>query len=164
MKTITSFIILVSAAASVLCAAQPPGPSSAAVRASSAPVQVTSGAPQISSAPLQITFAPPRPPQAAAQIDAGAAQSVLVRPLPQVLGTPGGYGGYVHVVRNGQERYCRNDVATGSRTERHTICLTPAQLAAQQARASDYIEKAQKVGGFTGVPVWGMAPQTSGMH
>lgn len=148
MKTLTCFIILAGAAASVLCAAQPPGTSPAAVQASSAPVQVTSGALQISSAPVRISSAPPPAAPAPSQSNAAATQNVLPGTLPVLHGTRGDYAGYTRVVMDGQELYCRNDVATGSRTERHTVCLTPAQVAAQQARAQDYINKVQRSGAF----------------
>jgi hypothetical protein len=152
MKAGTCFIILVGAAASVLYAAQPPGTAPAAVQASSAPVQVTSGAPQISSAP------------AASASNATTTQNVLPGPLPEVHGKASGYGAYTRVVISGQELYCRNDLATGSRTERHTVCLTPAQWRAQQARAQNYIENVQRSGGLGGVNVGGMSPTPMTMH
>jgi hypothetical protein len=143
MKAVTCFIILVGAAASVLSAAQIPATSPAAAQASSAPVQVTSGALQISSAPVQITLAPPRAAPDAPQTAPAATQSVLAGPLPELHGTRGDYAGYTRVVINGQELFCRNDVATGSRTERHTVCRTAAQVAVQQARAKKYVEDVQ---------------------
>ena len=166
MKTVTCFIMLVGAATSVLCAAQSPGTSPAAVPASSAPVPGTSGAPQISSAPAQITTAPPQAAPAASQSNAAATQNVLPGPLPppEPHGTRGDYAGYTRVVVNGQELYCRNDLATGSRTERHTVCLTPAQWRAQQARAQAYIENVQRSGALGGVNVGGMSPAPMTMH
>jgi hypothetical protein len=164
MKAVTCFIILVGAAASVLSAAQPPGTSPAAAQASSAPVQVTAGALQISSAPVQITLAPPRAAPAASQSEGAATQNVLPGALPEVRGARGDYAGYTRVMVSGKELYCRNDVATGSRTERHTVCLTPAQVAAQQVKAQDYINKVQGLGGLTGVPGGGMSPATMTMH
>ena len=158
MKAVSCFVILVVAATSALCAAQPPAPASAALQASSAPVQVTSGALQISSAPVQITVAPPRTVPAASQSDAAATQNVLPGPLPQLRGTQGSYAGYTRVVISGQELYCRNDVATGSRTERHTVCLTHAQVAAQQVKAQDYIDQVQRSGALSTVSGFGMAP------
>jgi hypothetical protein len=150
MKAATCFVILVGAVSSVLRAAQPPGTSPAAVQASSAPVQVTSGALQISSAPVSIGLAPPRAMPDASDRKAAATQNVLPGPLPlpELHGTLGAYAGYTRVVMSGKELYCRNDVATGSHLERHTICLTPAQLAAQQAKAQDYIESVERLGGL----------------
>jgi len=142
MKAGAYFIILLGAAASVLYAAQPLGTSPAAVQASSAPVQATSGALRISSTPVQITLAAPRAAPAAAESNS-ATQNVLPGPLPPLHGTLGDYAGYTRVVINGQELYCRNDVATGSRTERHTVCRTAAQVADQQARAKKYVEDVQ---------------------
>ncbi|HTB64718.1 MAG TPA: hypothetical protein VK727_00725 [Steroidobacteraceae bacterium] len=164
MKTLTCSIILVAAAASAPCAAQAPGTVPAAARASSAPAQVTSGALQISSAPVQITLAPPRGAPAASPSDASATQNVLPGALPELHGTRGNYAGYTRVVISGQELYCRNDVATGSRTERHTVCLTPAQWRAQQARAQTYIQNVQRSGGLGGVNVGGMSPTPMTMH
>ncbi len=59
---------------------------------------------------------------------------------PQILpGTPlenaGTFRGYKRIVIDGQERYCRNDLATGSHTERKAVCLTEAQWRTQQALA-----------------------------
>ncbi len=159
MKAVTCCIILVGAAASVLCAAQSPGTSPVAVQASSAPVPVSTGALQISSAPVQITLAPPRAVPAAAGSDSTATQNVLPGVLPKARGT-GAYDGYTRVVIDGQERYCRNDVATGSHTERHTVCLTSAQVAAEQVRAQDFIEKVQRLGALGNTPtnMGGMSP------
>jgi hypothetical protein len=166
MKAVTCFILLVAAATSVLCVAQSPGTSPAPVQASSAPVQVSSGDPQISSAPVQTTSAAPRAAPAASQSNAAATQNVLPGPLPQpeLHGVRGDYAGYTRVVISGQELYCRNDVATGSRTERHTVCLTPAQWHAQQARAENYIESVQRSGALGGVNVGGMSPMPMTMH
>jgi hypothetical protein len=164
MKAGTCFIILAGAAASVLYAGQPPETSPAAMQASSAPVPVGSGAPQNSSAPASITVAPPRAAPAAAESNAAATQNVLPGSAPEVRGTPGSYGGYTRVVISGQELYCRNDVATGSRTERHTVCLTPAQWRAQQARAQNYIESVQRSGALGGVNGGGMSPMPMTMH
>jgi hypothetical protein len=166
MKTVSCFIILVSVAASGLWAAQPPETSPAAVQASSAPVQVSSGALQISSAPVQITLAPPRASPAASPSDSAATQNVLPGspPLPALHGTQAGYAGYTRVVIDGHELYCRNDVATGSRTERHTVCLTTAQWHAQQARAENYIENVQRSSGVGGVNMGGMSPAPMMMH
>jgi hypothetical protein len=164
MKAVSCFIILAGAAASVLCAAQPPGSSPVAEQASSAPVQVTTGALSVSSAPVPITLAPPRAAPAASESNAAATQNVLPGPAAEAHGTPGGYGAYTRVVISGQELYCRNDVATGSRTERHTVCLTPVQWRAQQARAQNYIENVQRSGGLGGVNVGGMSPAPMSMH
>jgi hypothetical protein len=144
MKAVTCFIILVGAAASVLCAAQPAGTLPAATQASSAPVQ--------------ITLAPPRAAPAASERNAAATQNVLPGPLPELHGTRGDYAGYTRFVINGQELECRNDVATGSRTERHMVCLTPAQVAAQQVRAQDYVNKVQRSGALSTFSPFGMSP------
>jgi hypothetical protein len=134
MKAGTCFIILVGTMATVLCAAQSPGSASSAPRAGSAP-QPASGALQSSSAPL-----------------------------PQVLGKVGGYGGYTRIVNNGQELYCRNELVSGSHAERHTVCLTPAQVAARQVGARDFIDKVQRLGTGTGTPSNGTAPMPMTMH
>jgi hypothetical protein len=164
MKAGTCFIILFGAAASALCAAEPPGPSSAAVQASSAPAQASSGAPQISSAPVPSAVAQPRAAPATSESNAAATQNVLPGSAPQAHGTPGSYGAYTRVVINGQELYCRNDMAAGSRAERHTVCLTSAQVAAQEVRAQSYIENVQRSGALGGVSQGGMSPTPMTMH
>jgi hypothetical protein len=143
MKAGTYFIILLGAAGSVLCVAEPPGVAPTAAQASSAPVQVTSGALQISSAPVQITLAAPRAAPDPAASNTAATQNVLPGPLPEIHGSRGDYVGYTRVMVSGHELYCRNDVATGSRTERHTVCLTAAQVVVQQAKAKKYVEDVQ---------------------
>ncbi len=40
--------------------------------------------------------------------------------------------GYTKVIVNGQERYCRDDVDTGSRVRRIQVCYTANQLLAIQ--------------------------------
>jgi hypothetical protein len=54
------------------------------------------------------------------------------------------YPGYQRIVVNGQERYCRNDMATGSHTERKAICLTQAQVKAEQLRAQEFMLEVQR--------------------
>ncbi len=56
--------------------------------------------------------------------------------------------GYQRVVlSNGEERFCRNDLTTGSRTERTKVCLTAAQLKASQDNSQDFINSVQAHGG-----------------
>jgi hypothetical protein len=51
--------------------------------------------------------------------------------------------GYQKVVMNGEERYCRNDVDTGSRVARTKVCLTAAQLKASQDNSQDFMNNVQ---------------------
>jgi hypothetical protein len=66
-------------------------------------------------------------------------QSATTQPVEPVKKQLGDYAGYQRIVVNGQERYCRNDKATGSRTERTGVCLTAAQVRAEQLRVQEFI-------------------------
>jgi hypothetical protein len=139
VKAVACFIILVGAAASVVWAAEP----------SSAPVQGTSGALQISSAPVAITLAPPRAAPTASEGDAAATQNVVPGVAPEDHGK---LRGYTRVVDNGHERYCRNDVGTGSHLARNLTCLTYKQLQIEQARAQEFLETVQRQSALGNVP------------
>ena len=54
------------------------------------------------------------------------------------------YPGYQRIVVDGQERYCRNDLATGSHTERKAVCLTEAQVKAEQLRAQEFLHEVER--------------------
>jgi hypothetical protein len=58
--------------------------------------------------------------------------------------------GYREVVVNGQLLYCRSDLASGSRAEKNVVCLTKAQLLAEQARAQQFIQDVQRSGAIVG--------------
>ena len=64
--------------------------------------------------------------------------------------------GYQHIVLpDGEERYCRNDVDTGSRVARTKVCLTAAQLKASQDNSQDFMNSVQgraAVATATGTP------------
>ena len=64
--------------------------------------------------------------------------------------------GYQHIVLpDGEERYCRNDVDTGSRVARTKVCLTAAQLKASQDNSQDFMNSVQGHGAAataTGTP------------
>jgi hypothetical protein len=67
--------------------------------------------------------------------------------------------GYRKVVVNGEPVYCRDDLATGSRIVRDPVCLTQAQLQAEQATAQQFIQAVQRLGSFGGnTPMQGMLP------
>jgi hypothetical protein len=56
--------------------------------------------------------------------------------------------GYQRIVSSdGEERYCRNDLVTGSRTEHERVCLTAAQLKASQDNSQSFIDSVQQHGG-----------------
>jgi hypothetical protein len=58
--------------------------------------------------------------------------------LAELRKTPGGeYPGYQRILVDGQTRYCRKNLATDSATDRPVICLTEAQLWAEQLRAQE---------------------------
>ncbi len=64
--------------------------------------------------------------------------------------------GYVKVLlHNGEERFCRNDLVPGSRTERTRVCLTAEQLKASQDNSQKFIQDVQQRGAgstMTGMP------------
>jgi hypothetical protein len=92
--------------------------------------------------------APPASPQPVA---ANVAPSVQINPAAaagdaaqQKASIP--YG-YKRTVVNGTEIFCRNDLITGSRTERHQVCYTKKQLEDMQNNTQDYINSVQRSGG-----------------
>jgi hypothetical protein len=109
MKLITQFAFLMCATACAVCTAQTPA---------------TSPAPAVPPRTL-----PSHPEE----------QSVTPKPAGPVKKQLGDYAGYQRIVVNGQERYCRNDKATGSRTERTGVCLTASQVQAEQLRVQEFI-------------------------
>lgn len=68
----------------------------------------------------------PTPAQAQTQTQTGEKFSVPV--------------GYQKVMMNGQERYCRNDLDTGSHISRSKVCYTMAQLQAEAADTQNSIQ------------------------
>jgi|HubBroStandDraft_1064217.scaffolds.fasta_scaffold95236_2 hypothetical protein len=102
--------------------------------------------------------APPAPVAVAANTT--AANHVAAQNAPAVASTdPDKINipyGYVRVkMDNGEERFCRNDLATGSRTEHTRVCLTAEQLKASQDNSQQFIDSMQLHGGastMTGTP------------
>ncbi|HUN25855.1 MAG TPA: hypothetical protein VMU67_06055 [Steroidobacteraceae bacterium] len=139
MRKFTSFVMLTSVAALGVCAAQAPTPSSgadtpvrAAPSAASAATQSASTAPRLTIAKPQITFAKPRPAPSTAQ------SASIAPPLDAVS-----YRGYQQVVVHGKVLFCGIEPRLGSHIETRTVCLTQAQLQAQQNNARHFIEKVQ---------------------
>jgi hypothetical protein len=125
-KTITGFVFLMGAMACAVCAAQTP---------------VTSNAPAASAATETDTVPPrtlPSHPEA---------QSAASKPAAPSKTYGGTSTGYRRVVSNGQELYCRNDVATGSHTERKAVCLTEAQVRIEQLKAEQFMLDMQRRAG-----------------
>ncbi|HEV2703559.1 MAG TPA: hypothetical protein VGV09_18180 [Steroidobacteraceae bacterium] len=64
--------------------------------------------------------------------------------------------GYFKATVNGEERYCRNDLDTGTRVARTKVCLTAAQLKAIQDGSQDFMNQVQNHMGIgattTGAP------------
>lgn len=56
------------------------------------------------------------------------------------------YGYEKVVASNGDVKYCRNDVAPGSRLSHEKVCMTQAQLEANQNDTRDYMNQAQRQG------------------
>lgn len=76
-------------------------------------------------------------------------------PAPtEKLTVPSGYEKVMF--KDGEERYCRNDVDTGSRVARSRVCLTAAQLKAVQENSANYLNDVQGrsglIIGVTGAP------------
>ena len=60
--------------------------------------------------------------------------------------TPGGLKipeGYVKGLVNGEVRYCRNDMNTGSRVMRTQVCLTELQLKEMQENSENFLNDVQ---------------------
>ena len=55
--------------------------------------------------------------------------------------------GYRRVVRDGEERFCRYDNKTGSRTEKIEVCLTQAELQAEQSGDESRTQQAHQNAG-----------------
>jgi hypothetical protein len=70
--------------------------------------------------------------------------------------------GYVKVMVNGEERYCRNDTETGSRLAHSTVCLTAAQLKASQDSSQEMMNQMQNHNGVGATMTGG--PQGMGGH
>ena len=89
------------------------------------------------------------PPAAAAAPAAAPTVAVAAKPAPTAA-TPDTVKipyGYVRIVLdNGEERFCRNDLVTGSRTEHTRVCLTAAQLKATQDNSQQFINSVQQHG------------------
>lgn len=64
--------------------------------------------------------------------------------------------GYTKVMVNGEARYCRDDVDTGSRVAHTKVCLTQEQLDASQSGSQDILNQLQNRNGIgatmTGAP------------
>lgn len=127
MKTIAVFVVLMNTTACAVCAAQSPATSSA---------PVASAAPENDGVPPRTL--PSHPPEAQSAASKSAASS-------KAYG--GAYTGYKRIVSNGQELYCRNDVATGSHTERKAVCLTQAQARIEQLKAEQFMLDMQRKAG-----------------
>lgn len=51
--------------------------------------------------------------------------------------------GYVKGTVNGEVRYCRNDMNTGSRVQRTQVCLTELQLKEMQENSENFLNDVQ---------------------
>jgi hypothetical protein len=65
--------------------------------------------------------------------------------------------GYFKVTVNGEDKYCSNDLQTGSRLARTKTCLTPAQLEAIQNGSQDFMNQVQNHMGIGAAPTGGSA-------
>jgi hypothetical protein len=139
MKRLTSFPILISASAVMLYVAQIAAAADTTAQSKSAPLQVTVAPLAVSSAPPSVTFAPPRPAPASTPPATPKSEAPEVTIVAQVKDLLPTNGGYRRIVFEGQEFFCRNDLATGSHLERNPFCLTAAQWQRQQLRAQQWM-------------------------
>ena len=137
MKIISGFLVAMSAAASAVCTAQTPAtsgtPAPSATQVVSAPTEIKTDA-------IPVGFAPPRTLPSHPE-EQPAATAPPAAPVKQQIGD---YLGYQRIVVNGQERYCRNDKATGSRTQRTAVCLTQAQVKAEQLKTEEFMLETER--------------------
>ena len=54
--------------------------------------------------------------------------------------------GFTRVVRNGNEYFCHRETVTGSRMEKHEVCLTQAQIDEQREKGVDFLQQVQQMG------------------
>jgi hypothetical protein len=89
---------------------------------------------------------------AAAQSPSAAAPRLAATPPKDVVPPKGEVvvEGYRQVLVNGQPVYCRDELATGSHLKKDQVCLTKAQLLAEQARAQQFIQDVQRSGAIGG--------------
>lgn len=85
---------------------------------------------------------PPSPPVAVKAVPSAAPAAAGVAAEKKTST----YFGYKLTVVNGTEIYCRNDLITGSRTEKHQVCYTKTQLDDMQKNSQDYINSVQRSG------------------
>ena len=137
MKTIRGFVLVMGTAACAVCAAQTPSTSWTPAPPAT---QVVSTPTEIKSDPTPVGFVPPRTlPSHPEEQPAATAPSAA--PVKKQIGD---YLGYQRIVINGQERYCRNDKATGSRTQRTAVCLTKDQVKAEQLKTEEFMLETER--------------------
>jgi hypothetical protein len=117
MNQFTRFVVLAGVSALVGCASEGPATSTGTGASPSAPA-ASSAASTAQSAPA-----------------AASAEASKDKDTPR---------GYRHVVMNGEDRYCRKEVATGTRAQTSEICLTKDQLEAEKEGSRDLINGVQR--------------------
>lgn len=158
MRTLTRFAILTGAAALVACASRAPttvaGADSsheriAATASAAAPVASAPAVPQVASTASPTTSGASQSPPVTPRSAPAAPQSASTAAQKEQVVT---VRGYRRVVINGQERYCRIETPTGSRVKKGEVCLTRAQLQAEQDSSRQLIENLQRWSGLAGAP------------
>jgi hypothetical protein len=145
-RVVMSLVILMSASAFVASPAQTP-PAQSAATPSQAPAVESAATPsqapaaQSAAAPSQ---APPTSTAAGASSQ-NAATTASAAPQKAETEIP---KGYKRKMLNGEERFCRSDSVTGSRTQRTEVCLTRAQIDERNRNSQDYLEQVQRSGGI----------------
>lgn len=86
----------------------------------------------------------PAPPKVAATPPVIAASPVTAAATTSAASSTGNFkipSGYKRVTINGQDEYCRYETYTGSRTEKSRVCMTLAQLEAEQSSAQQFLNQ-----------------------
>jgi hypothetical protein len=117
MKLLTRFVVLAGISGLAACATEGPATSTGTGAGQSAPAT-----------------------SSAASTSQSAPASAAAASAPAKFVTP---SGYKHVQVNGEDRYCRKEVATGTRAQTTEICLTQDQLSAEKDSSRDLIEGVQ---------------------
>jgi hypothetical protein len=121
MRQIAGFLTAIAGAVALVACATP---------ASAPPAAVAANAPAI---------APVSAPASVSATNAPAVSATDKATIP--------YGYERVVLSNGEERFCRNELITGSRTQHQRVCMTMAQLQASEKDSQDFINNVQSHGG-----------------
>jgi hypothetical protein len=150
MKRLTSFVILTAASALVGCASQAPAtPSGTGV----SPAKVAATSPATGTGQTSVAATSPATgaqTSVAATSPATGAGQTSVAATASATADNGKFTvpvGWRRVEVNGQERFCRKYIETGSRVAQSETCLTKNQLENLQSGSQQFIQQIQRQGG-----------------